>query len=340
MRTRTVAIVVVSVIAALLVIVTSIALVLTQTGWGRERVGGYVVGLMKSAAHGYVTVDRVDGNLLTGATIVGLTITDSSRAPFVKADSVVASYRIWDLINKRIYLDNVRIVHPVIVVDRMPGGRWNYDRIFPRDTTLPPGPPGFLSWITLRNVTLVDGHVTSRSPWSPSDTLTATQRDSVVRFAMGPMGRLNIVRVAGGFQKISDFRDIYGTLPLLRLEDPNDKRQIIDVATVRMTAEPLKPPSVRVTDANGRFVLLNDSLYFQGITASLASSRLTHGNGRYNFDNDDLRLRLRGDTVATNDLLWIDPSIPTSRSTGWARSATTSPPTPHSRLPAPPCPAN
>ena len=310
MRTRTVTIAVASVIAAILVIAAGVAFVFTQTGWGRDRVGRYVVGLVQGAAHGYVSVDRIDGNLLNGATIVGLTITDSSRAPFVTADTVVASYSIADLINKRIYLDNVRIVHPVIVVSRNPGGKWNYDRIFPRDTTLPPGPPGFLSWITLRNVTVVDGHVTSRSPWLPSDTLTTTQRDSVIRVAMGPIGRLNIVRVPGGFQKVSDFRDIYGKLPLMRLEDPTDKRWLIDVATLRMTAEPLKPPSVRVTDARGRFVLLNDSLYFTGITASLASSRLTNGTGRYNFDTNDLRLRLHGDTVATNDLLWIDPSIP------------------------------
>ena len=310
MRRRTVALASVGVIVALVAIVAGTVLVLTQTSWGREQVGGYVVGKVKSAAHGYVTVDRIDGNLLNGATLVGLTITDSARAPFVTADTVIARYSIGDLIGKRIYLDNVRIVRPVVVVNRMPGGKWNYDRIFPRDTTQPPTPPGFLSWITLRNVTVIDGHVTSRSPWAPSDTLNATQRDSAIRFTMGPVARLNVVRVSGGFQKISDFRNIYGTFPLMRLEDPSDKRQIIDVATMRMTAEPLKPPSVRVTDAKGRFILLNDSLYFKDITASLPSSRLSRGNGRYNFASNDLTLRLRGDTVATNDLLWIDPSIP------------------------------
>lgn len=310
MRRRTVAIATVSVIVALVAIVAAAVLLLTQTGWGRERVGGFVVGQVRGAAHGYVTVDRIEGNLLTGATLIGLSITDSARAPFVTADTVVARYTLGDLVAKRLYFDDVRIVRPVVVINRMPGGKWNYDRIFPRDTTLPPTPPGFLSWITLRNVRVEDGHVTSRSPWAPSDTLTANKRDSVIRFAMSPLGRLNIERVAGGYQKISDFRNIYGTFPLMRLEDPTDKRQIIDVATVRMTAEPLKPPSVRVTDAKGRFIILNDSLYFKDITASLASSKLSRGNGRYNFDSNDLRLRLRGDTVATNDLLWIEPSIP------------------------------
>src|SRR5665213_2955771 len=308
MRRRTVAIATVSVIVALALIIAGAVLVLTQTAWGRERVGSIVIGKLQSAAHGYVTVDHIEGNLLDGATIVGLTITDSARAPFVTADTIVASYGIGDLIGKRIYLDNVRIVRPVVVIDRMPGGKWNYDRIFPRDTTQPPTPPGFLSWITLRNVTIEDGHVTSRSPWAPNDSLNATKRDSVIKFTMGPLGRLNIVRVAGGFQKISDFRNIYGKFPLMRLEDPSDARQIIDVASVRLTAEPLKPPSVRVTDAKGRFILLHDSLYFNNITVALPGSSLSRGTGRYNFNSNDLRLRLHADTVATNDLLWIDPS--------------------------------
>lgn len=310
MRRRTAAAATLGVVVVLALLIAGAVFVVTQSDWGRRKVGGYVIGLIRHAAHGYVTVDRIDGNLLNGATLVGLTITDSAHAPFVKADTVVASYAIGDLFNKRIYLDNVRIVHPVIVLDRMPGGKWNYDRIFPRDTTQPPSAPGFLSWITLRNVTMVDGEVTAHSPWAPSDTLKGTKRDSVIRFTLSPLARLNVQRVAGGFQKTSQFRDIYGTFPFMRLEDPNDRRQIIDVSALRMTAEPLRPPSVRVTDAKGRFILLADSLYFNGIDATLASSRLSRGTGRYNFDSNDLRLRLHADTVATNDLLWIDPSIP------------------------------
>ncbi len=310
MRKRTAAAIAGGVVLGLAAIVATGVLVLTRTDWGRANVGNYVIGAIRSAAHGYVKVQRIDGNLLNGATIVGLEITDSTHAPFVKADTVVIHYTLGELAAKRLYFNDVRIVRPVIVIDRKPGGKWNYDRIFPRDTTLPPGPPGLLSWIALRNVTVIDGRVTARSPWSPSDTLKPTVRDSIIRVAMGPIGRLNIARVPGGFQKTSDFRDIYGTFPLMRLEDPKDRRQIIDVSTIQMTAEPLKPPSVRVTDARGRFILLNDSLYFKDIIASLPGSRLSRGNGRYNFDTNDLRLRLHGDTVATNDLLWIDPNIP------------------------------
>lgn len=310
MRRRTAAIVALSIIGALVVAVFIALLVLTQTDWGRERVRRIALTQFRKIAHGRVTLDRVEGNLLGGATLIGLTITDSSGAPFLKADSISASYGLGSFFRKHITLDNVRLVNPVFVLSRKTGGTWNYMRIFPRDTVPhPAAAPGFGSWITLTNTTVVDGRVTLRSPWAPSDTLSPVKRDSLIRFAFGPDERQNIVRVDSGFQRISNFRDIYGMLPLLRLADPKDPAQLIQVATLRMTAEPMRPPSVRVTNANGRFTLLNDSLFFSGARVALASSRLT-GSGRYNFANDDLRLRLHADTMSTNDMLWIDPGIP------------------------------
>src|SRR6185437_3875525 len=178
MRRRTAAAATLGVVVVLALLIAGAVFVVTQSDWGRRKVGGYVIGLIRHAAHGYVTVDRIDGNLLNGATLVGLTITDSAHAPFVKADTVVASYAIGDLFNKRIYLDNVRIVHPVIVLDRMPGGKWNYDRIFPRDTTQPPSAPGFLSgsrcatsrWWMARSPRTVPGRQVTRSR-GPSETV-------------------------------------------------------------------------------------------------------------------------------------------------------------------------
>ncbi|MGI9091331.1 MAG: translocation/assembly module TamB domain-containing protein [Gemmatimonadaceae bacterium] len=313
MRRRTAAIVGLSTIAGLVILAGAAFLTLTRTDWGRERVRRTAISQLGKITHGLVKIGGVSGSLVNGATFSDIAITDSSGAPFIRADSVTASYSLSDLLHKRIYLDGVRLVHPVIVISRKTGGAWNYDRIFPRDTVkhVPAPPPSLGSWVTLRNLTVINGHVTVKSPWVPPDTLTPTQRDSAIRFVLDPSSksRLLVVRADTGFQKVSDFRDIYSKMPLLRIQDPDNKTQIFDVASLQTTAEPFKPPSVRVTDVRGRFLVLNDSLYFSGIQAALASSRLS-GNGRYRFSNDDLRLRLHADTVATNDLLWIDPTIP------------------------------
>lgn len=313
MRRRTAAIVGLSIIGGLVILAGAAFLLLTRTDWGHERARQLAISQLSKLAHGLVKIGDVSGDLVNGATVSDITITDSSGAPLLTADSVTAAYSLGDLLHKRIYLHDVRLVHPVVVLSRKAGGRWNYDHIFPRDTVkhVPPLPPSLGSWVALRDVTVVDGHVTLRSPWIPPDTLSPIKRDSVIKFVLDPASksRLLVVRADTGFQKVSDFRDIYGKFPLMRIEDPGDSRQIFDVASLRMTAEPLKPPSVRVTNVHGRFLAQADSLYFSGIDAALASSRLS-GSGRYKFSNDDLRLRLHADTLATNDLLWIDPTIP------------------------------
>lgn len=310
MTRRKGALVAAGIAAGLAIIAVGTLLVLTQTDWGRERVRRLALAQLRGMAHGRVYIGHVAGNLLGGARLSEVSITDSAGNPFISVDTIDATYGIGSILRKHISLSNVRLVRPVIVLDRQPGGKWNWDRIFPRDTVQhPPSGPGFGSWITLTGVTVVDGRVTFRAPWTPADTLSPAARDSVIRYMLGPTGRQRIVRVPGGFQRVSDFRDIFATLPLLRLADPKDPRQIIDVDSLRMTAEPMRPPTFRVTDAHGRFMILNDSLFFDGARARLAGSRVS-GSGRYRFSNDDLRLRLHAATMSTNDLLWIDPSIP------------------------------
>ena len=145
------------------------------------------------------------------------------------------------------------LIHPRIILDRPPGGIWNFDRIIPRDTTHEGGPPGYGSWIRLTDVKLVGGYIRSSSPWAPQAGLTRHQQDSVIAYVLGPKGRQNIVRVPGGLQQVSEFHDVKGTLPLLQLADPKIPLQTIEVATLSTVALPMRPPAVLVKDLRGRF---------------------------------------------------------------------------------------
>ena len=297
----------VAVVALLLV---GVAYLLTNSDWGRARIRGYVLGLVQSNTHGIVDIGSITGNLLHGITLHDVVITDSARAPFVKADEIWAKYSLGTLRGKKIELNDVKLVRPIIMIDKQPGGKWNYDRIFPHDTVTHAGvkSTGWGTWIRFSNVTVVNGDLTVRSPWDPGSATPAERADKV-RTALGPEGRLKILQVAKGYQKESSFHSINGLFPLVRLEDPAYRNRLIDVAALKMIAEPFRPPVADVRGLTGTFDFTDDSVWFKGARVTFPATRAS-GDGRYYMESGDLHLRLHGDPVHTADIRWAMPNLP------------------------------
>jgi len=298
-------------IAVVALLLLAATLLVTNTNWGRERARRYVLGLIQRNSHGIVHIGGVTGNLLSGFTLHDVVITDSARAPFIKADEIWARYSLGTLRGKKIEFSEVRLVKPVIVLDEQPGGKWNYDRIFPRDTTTPSGPKktGWGTWIRFSDVTMLDGDLTVRSPWRPDPNITPAETNDAVRRAFGPEGRLALVKVPNGYQKVSSFHRINGLFPLVRLEDPGYKNRLIDVAALKMIAEPFRPPVADVRGLTGTFEFTGDSVWWKGARASFPATRVS-GDGRYYLSNGDLHLRLHGDPVNPADIRWAMTRLP------------------------------
>ncbi|MEP6508272.1 MAG: hypothetical protein ABJC63_08595, partial [Gemmatimonadales bacterium] len=298
-------------VVALLVFIAVIGFfTIANTDWGRGKVREKIVGIIQNSSHGIVRVGSLSGNLLKGFTLHDLVITDSSGAPFVKVEEASARYALTALYGQRIEFDAVRLVRPVIVLDRRPNGRWNWDRIFPRDTMTKTGKKsnGWGKVVRFTDVTMVDGDITARSPWAPKPALGMSEAD-VLRNSMGPEGRFVIVKVANGWQKISEFHHVNAKIPLLRLEDPAYKTRHADVAALSMIAEPFRPPTADVRSLVGSFEFTGDSIWWKRVDAGLPNSRLS-GSGKYIITNDNLTLRLHADPVATADIRWVYPRIP------------------------------
>jgi len=209
-------------IAAIVVVVLLLVgavFLLTNSNWGRERVRRYVEGLIQRNSHGLVHIGKVTGNLLNGFTLHDVVITDSARAPFIKIDEAWARYSLTTLRGQRIDFRQVKLVRPIIVIDKQPGGKWNYDRIFPRDTTTSTGPrkTGWGTWIRFSDVTVTQGDLTVRAPWEPDPHKTPAEQNDAVRRALGPEERLKIIKVARGYQKEFAFHQIDAIFPLVRL---------------------------------------------------------------------------------------------------------------------------
>jgi translocation and assembly module TamB len=296
------------VVVALLLV--GAAYLVTNSDWGRERIRRYVLGLIQNNSHGIVHIGSVTGNLLHGVTLHDVVITDSARAPFVKADEIWAKYSLNTLRGKKLEFNDVKLVRPVIVLDEQPGGKWNYDRIFPRDTVTQTGvkKSGWGTWLRFSNVSVVNGDLTVRSPWDPGN-LTPAERADKVRAALGPNGRLKILQVAKGYQKESSFHSINGLFPLARLEDPAYKSRMVDVAALKMIAEPFRPPAADVRGLTGTFEFTGDSVWWKGARVTFPGTKAS-GDGRYYIASGDMHLRLHGDPVHPADIRWAMPNLP------------------------------
>jgi hypothetical protein len=298
-------------IAAVMAIAFVSVLVLSRTDWGRERVRRFVLAQLQDIVHGQVTIGRVSGNLLTGATIDAIAIRDSLGQPFVAAERVSARYSIMDLLTRRIDLRSVRIVKPLIVVDRPPGGKWNYQRIFPpSDTTKSQRVrrQGF-PWIVLHDVTLLDGHLIMRTPWKPDTSLSRAAQDSSIREALGGGTRLMVIRSDTGFQKVVELRDLTARLPLLRITQPGFHDRLVQIASLRTVALPFRPPAAIVHDMVGNLRFNNDSLWWTDIAAQLPASQV-RGNGSYAFETGDMYLAANARPAAFADFRFVFPRFP------------------------------
>ncbi|HEX7020111.1 MAG TPA: translocation/assembly module TamB domain-containing protein, partial [Gemmatimonadaceae bacterium] len=298
-------------IFALLGVAALALFVVTGTDFGRERVRRFVVSALNDAVSGTVRIGSLEGNLLGGVTVHDVTIVDSTGAPFLSVERVSAEYALGDLLRKRIYLHDLTIVRPVVVLDRPPDGDWNYERIFRMDTaTAPDSTLGFGDWIAFDNVRLENGHLTVRLPYEPSDSLVGAQRDSAIRDALEGGSRLMVVRTNAGLQQVMEFRDLTAELPRLRIADPDTSSMLARIATARLEALPFRPPAAEVTDVAGDFLIESDSVYWRNATARLTASRLTGFSGTYLVESGDMWLEVNGEQVALADLRWLYPPIP------------------------------
>lgn len=300
------------VLGALIIVLGAVVWVFTATPWGHETIRGKVLGALEGRVNGTVRLGRIGGNLLEGITIRDFSIRDSAGRPFLAIERASVQYGFRALLKKRIYLNEMHVEGLVVVLDKRPGAEWNYQQIFRKRTPSTPSKgPGFGSWMRFENVTLERGRIMIRSPWTPSDRLSPAGRDSAIAIALGGGSRMHVARVEGGFQKVSDFRNIDARLPLVRLSEPGTGgHRIFEVATASTLALPFNPPAVQINNVTGRFELNGDSLWFGPDTRiRLAASDIV-GGGRYVFANGDLRLRLRANPVALRDLRWIHPPLP------------------------------
>ncbi|HMC57539.1 MAG TPA: hypothetical protein VKH19_20320, partial [Gemmatimonadaceae bacterium] len=229
----------------------------------------------------------------------------------VAAEQVSARYSILELITRKIDLRAVKLVRPLIVLDRPPHGKWNYQRIFPpSDTTKPQRVrrQGF-PWIVLHDVAVLDGHLIMRTPWKPDTTLSRAAQDSSIHEALGGGKRIMVVPRAPGYQKIVELRSLTAQAPLLRITQPGFKERLAQIVSLQTIALPFRPPAAIVNDLAGNLRFNNDSIWWADVAVQMPGSSL-RGGGRYVFTTGDMTIDARARPAAFADFRFVFPRFP------------------------------
>ena len=289
------------------VIGVGVVLVLADTPWGNERVRRFVISQSKQRLNGDLSIGTLRGNLLSGATLTDVRVADSLRQPVFTARRVRVEYGLWAAINRRVVITSLALDTPVVVLDKRPGMRWNFQSLLrpsgaPKDTAQHRPLP------ELANVTIRHGRFLYRRPWFPDSSLGASALDSAVKKALAVDAHKRTERVAGGFQRVLDYHHIDARLPAIRLA-PQGKPLAVDIAALSMLAEPYRPPAVDVRSLIGTLYASKDSLWWRGARMTLPASRVS-GDGTIGFHRSGFRLDLTGAPVALADLRWLSPKIP------------------------------
>ena len=293
-------------------LLTVLAIVyLPRTEWGREKVRSLVLDALNRQFAGRISIGAIDLPVFTRATVHDVVITDSAGAPFINAPLVSGTWSLGDLWNRRVILDNVRAERPMIVLNRLPGKRWNWDAIlFPDTTKRPHGPKAqFGDWVELRNVQLVDASLTARSPYTVDQWRDAKGRDSVVALALAGKLRPVVEPVTGGYQRVTVLQHVTISAPYARIKYPGQTVQRFDIASGSGIIKPFHPPALDLRGVSGSVFVNSDSVWFRNVQAVLPHSRASL-NGMYNMVSGDATVAAKAPTVLTTDWLWLVPLLP------------------------------
>jgi hypothetical protein len=296
-----------AVVAVPILLALIVLFVLADTPWGNERVRRILVSQGNNRLTGHLDVGTLRGQLLSNATLTGVTVVDSARRPLFSARRAEVHYALLPALRGRIVIESLTLDTATIVLDKRPGERWNFQSLMrpsttPKDTSQHTVPP------ELANITLRHARFLYRRPWKPDSTLSAAKRDSAIAAALAPTARSRTERVAGGYQRVLDYHDLDATLPVVRLAH-DGQPTAVQIGALRMLAEPYRPPAIDVRSLTGTLYASRDSLWWRGARMALPASQVS-GDGTIGFGGKGLRLDLTGAPVALADLRWLSPRLP------------------------------
>ncbi|MDB4914665.1 MAG: hypothetical protein JWM95_2309 [Gemmatimonadetes bacterium] len=294
---------------AIPVLLVLVVLILVATPWGNERVRRVLVSQANKRIFGELAVGGLRGNLLTGAALTDVLLTDSTKQTLFSAKKVSVRYGLLPALRGHVVIHSLVLDTAFVLLDKKPGARWNFQSLSrpsgaagAKDTTQKSTPP------VLDDITIHAGRFLYRRPWAPDSTLPSAKRDAAIAAALSDSARRRTERVTNGFQRVLDYHDMTAHLESVRI--PAGGRPIaVEIAALAMLAEPYRPPAIDVRSLAGTLYASKDSLWWHGAHMTLPGSTVS-GDGKIGFHRSGFTLDLAGAPLALADLRWLNTRIP------------------------------
>lgn len=280
---------------------------LTQTSGGRERVLALTLKQLGAGIAGELRVQRVSGNLLTGAKLYGVSLSDSLGEPFVVADSAYLDYDLRTLTTPRIHIEDAVVYGAQVYVSQLPGDTlWNYQKLFPPGETA-----GEVRYTLIDRAVLVGADVRVQIPWEPTDTAPRARRREIA-LALADTSPVMVRQVEGGYLRTINLNGVYGGLTGIRFAPGSDAGSYFGIDSLAATVQFFRTP-FRVERMEGELQLVDDRVEFNAPVVRLPDSRLAVGGVIHLGERGEeprYDVTIRGDTVTLADLRWLYPRFP------------------------------
>jgi translocation and assembly module TamB len=299
------------------VIGTATALVMSRSG--KDLLARLVSEESNRFVRGSVRIGRISGNFVSNLVLDSVTIRDTTGALLADIERLSLRYSLGAFLAQRFVFSEVTAVRPRIEVNKHRGGRMNYQEVLRLNEGTGGGGPSPL--IRLDNLTLVDGHLTVRTPWNPDGRLTTErQRDSALIAERAKPGRVIEPGAlpSDGLMLVRTLDQLTLRMPTALLASPEGTPF---TATIDTLATSVSDPGVTIRDLKAAIVQGADSLLFELERAALPSTVL-RGSGRLDWPADTVlyRIDLTAPTLDLVDLRWISPKFPALAGSGRVRS--------------------
>ena len=129
---------VVAFICTLIIGVTSMAVIVSQTTWFKEWLRGFIIRQADDYVNGRLTIGRIDGNLFFGVEMEDVDVTQNGQ-PVVSLKDVGVDYNFLTFLGGNVILDHIRLNEPTLHVKKTATG-WNLPELIKAQTPNPTQP--------------------------------------------------------------------------------------------------------------------------------------------------------------------------------------------------------